>query len=444
MKQISNDEHNHIIELSGQISVEQASETHCFAVPDYVKAMHISVEIGEGSTKPTFQWNDPIRSRGFVFPDHGWGKRFDVYLSRDDATRGLRTGPIVSGNWTLYVSSLQIKEAITYSVRISFLREPNVRGYKWYAGDFHTHTNHSDGVYSIWETIHMAKEDGLQFLCITDHNTTSGLDELGETFNSNHTGDFLVMRGMEFTSSRGHANGLGLKTMVDWRVDGITRTFRDVAADTRTSEGLFSINHPYHALKPHSWWEWDMDFSLVDCMEIWNSLGVYRQEGKEEEAALAKWDELLKQGHLITGIGGSDSVHAGKPSDHKPGNPVTYVFAEKLTEDDIMKGVKEGRVIVSKGPLLDVKVRCGDQWYRVGDRIRLHHEHAVVFQVGIPFSQAHVTQVVKNGEIVLEHTADAPISTEWVIDVQAGDWIRTQVWDSEKKLLAFTNPVYIV
>ncbi|NFN88608.1 PHP domain-containing protein [Clostridium sporogenes] len=44
-------------------------------------------------------------------------------------------------------------------------------------GDFHTHTNASDGKYSSKELIYLAKEENLDIISVTDHDTTDGIKE---------------------------------------------------------------------------------------------------------------------------------------------------------------------------------------------------------------------------------------------------------------------------
>ena len=45
--------------------------------------------------------------------------------------------------------------------------------------DLHTHSNRSDGCHSPREVVRLAKEAGLAALSVTDHDTTSGLEEAG-------------------------------------------------------------------------------------------------------------------------------------------------------------------------------------------------------------------------------------------------------------------------
>ena len=43
--------------------------------------------------------------------------------------------------------------------------------------DFHSHTNHSDGVLSPSELINLAKDNKVKYLAITDHDTVDGIQE---------------------------------------------------------------------------------------------------------------------------------------------------------------------------------------------------------------------------------------------------------------------------
>lgn len=50
-----------------------------------------------------------------------------------------------------------------------------------YKADLHTHTNASDGQYSPAEVVQKAKEAGIAYLAVTDHDTIDGLPEAMET-----------------------------------------------------------------------------------------------------------------------------------------------------------------------------------------------------------------------------------------------------------------------
>lgn len=63
--------------------------------------------------------------------------------------------------------------------------------------DLHTHTTASDGQYTPTQLVHLAAQQGIKFLAITDHDTMSGLDEgvaAGEEIG------MTVIRGIELSA----------------------------------------------------------------------------------------------------------------------------------------------------------------------------------------------------------------------------------------------------
>lgn len=62
--------------------------------------------------------------------------------------------------------------------------------------DLHTHTTASDGQYTPFELVERAKENGVQCLAITDHDTVDGFLELSNSCNSNN----CVVNGVQIIS----------------------------------------------------------------------------------------------------------------------------------------------------------------------------------------------------------------------------------------------------
>lgn len=369
-----------------------------------------------------------------------WGNSFTISMGRENSTKGLTNGPIMAGEWMLTIQSLQIPDVVSkvpvrgrteFKISIYRTKQDPQQAYCWYAGDLHTHTHHSDGIYSPEQLIALAKGNGLQFLCITDHNTLSTFDDLPNLDES-----FLVLQGIECTTvDRGHANAIGIQAGLDWHVYG-DRTFNHIADDTRRLEGLFCINHPYTDFGP--WNSWEMDFSKVDCFEVWNSLS----ERYEQKLSLAKWDEFLNAGYKMTGVGGSDAVHRVKRP-HRPGYPKTWVLAEKLTRADIMKGIKEGRVLVTAGPFFDAKILFNHQTYCIGDHLPVDRDALVNVEIESEFQQKHVIQIVVNGQVVKEWSPESLCKVGAEIEVQNKDWVRVQLKDENDDVLGFTNPFFM-
>jgi hypothetical protein len=126
----------------------------------------------------------------------GWSGSFrsEVTITPTDATPSYLPG-LPPGEWNVFLGAYNIgPNDCRYSVEVSVDTEdteagppapaptdepPAViariapRGPAWYKGDLHCHTFHSDGGSSLREITDAAKEQGLHFLAITDHNTIS-------------------------------------------------------------------------------------------------------------------------------------------------------------------------------------------------------------------------------------------------------------------------------
>lgn len=141
--------------------------------------------------------------RGF----RGWsgGRRGTIFVSEDRATNGYLPGKIRAGTWRAILGiykvapegvevrvSVKLNEieakaeaeriaenAKTFEVsNVQRTRPVSQNGYNWYRGDLHTHTFHSDGNWTLKGILDYARASNLDFVGITEHNTTSHHAEL--------------------------------------------------------------------------------------------------------------------------------------------------------------------------------------------------------------------------------------------------------------------------
>jgi hypothetical protein len=222
---------------------------------------------------------------------------------------------------------------------------PASPGRRWYAGDLHTHTVHSDGALTVAELAAMAVGNGLDFIAVTDHNTVSHHRELAAA--SRRYGITLIP-GQEVTTDQGHANAFGEIGWVDFREEAARWL-----AVTRERGGLLSVNHPIAG--PVSWlhamperppllevWHWSwLDLSWTVPLSWWRA-----------------WDPA------VIPVGGSDWHRPG--SDAPPGTPVTWVESDSDEPDRLLAAVAAGRVAISAGRDGPVLLRTGDELVAVG------------------------------------------------------------------------------
>lgn len=212
---------------------------------------------------------------------------------------------------------------------------PSVDGMQWLAGDFHSHTVHSDGSLSLGGLAALAVSRGLDFLAVTDHNTISHHAHLPSVGRQH---GITLVPGQEVTRDVGHANVFGDIGLVDFRSPPETW-----AAQAESRGGLMSINHP---LAGDCAWLLPVDRPRV--AEVWHSSWA---QAPTWGAPLAWWLQMPR----TIPIGGSDfHVHG---ADGLPGSPTTWVLAEG---DDILGAVRAGRTAVSAGVDGPLLLRDGD------------------------------------------------------------------------------------
>jgi hypothetical protein len=210
---------------------------------------------------------------------------------------------------------------------------------RWYPGDLHSHTVHSDGLNTIPELAACARQRGLDFLAITDHNTCSHHAEMALLADAG----ILLVPGEEVTTYGGHGNVWGLHEWLDFRCQD-DDALRRVIEYARGKGVLFSINHPKSIGPP-----WESPAVRAPCMEVWQA--VWRWYNWE---SLDAWEKVLGEGEHVVAVGGSDchSVPPARPSHpHGPGEPTTWVYVPgPLSEDALLKAIGRGHVFISEDP----------------------------------------------------------------------------------------------
>jgi hypothetical protein len=288
---------------------------------------------------------DPERFRGY-----SGGERDRVAVGPDSATPGYLPGPLPSGTWSLMLGLHRVAaHGLAFEVEVELgpvaaahsppvmprperppRREiPTAAGRRWLAGVLHAHTVHSDGQLSIEELAALARSRGLDYLAVTDHNTTShhpALRAAGDRLG------IILVPGQEVTTDEGHANCFGDTGWIDFRAPPDTWL-----AGAEAGGGLLSINHP---LAGDCRWRQPLR-RRPPLAEVWHS-------SWDRGAPLPfAWWLGWGSGHPI---GGSDFHRLG--DDGLPGQPTTWLETE---DEDVLGALTAGRVAISaepSGPLL--------------------------------------------------------------------------------------------
>ncbi len=225
--------------LSTQAVVTHADSrtfrTHPFTVGSGVAALHLDFRVEPRAVGPYEQsikvaLFGPDGARGL--PGRG---TLPARLGPLGATPGLLPGPLTPGTWTAEVCLDYVLDGppCTYSVNVwaeteadapraagdhpSPLVSPALplgvssTGPRWYAGDLHMHTVHSDGRWTTAQLLAAVRRRGLDFFALTDHNTQSALRELAAA----DLGGLLPLPGVEVTTNAGHLLAIGVERPID-------------------------------------------------------------------------------------------------------------------------------------------------------------------------------------------------------------------------------------
>jgi hypothetical protein len=422
----------------------------------------------------------------------GWSgeARSGFFITPSEATPGYLRGPLPAGEWNLILGVAELEDpSCRYWVSVDLdvaldghaaageggspagaptgsrprpvgggagresagRRTNSLAG--WYRGDLHSHTVHSDGLNTIPELAACARERGLDFLAITDHNTSSHHEEIALL------GDLgiLLIPGEEVTTNSGHANVWGLHEWLDFRCQD-SEAMRRIMDYAERKGALFSVNHPKKYGPP---WKYSLDFCR--CMEVWQA--PWRWYNWE---SLNLWEERLARGERIVAVGGSDthSVPPAQPTHpHGPGEPTTWVYCENgVSERGLLDGIAKGHVFLSedtKGPTLVLSARLdaladasrsasGGFGTMMGDTLEVRHGASVTFRLQYRGPAGKKLRLLRGRDLLLEIEAPREQYThELTLPVTEPGYVRADVMglrgrpERGEVVHAMTNPVYL-
>jgi len=296
---------------------------------------------------------------------------------------------------------------------------------KMLKGGLHCHTTRSDGRVSPEEVMKMHKENGYDFLAITDHRRYNYIDfapELGLT----------IIPGMEFDNggsipckngfrcfhtvcigpAKEDGNGYEQDVLLDSAVAPNQEAYQPYLDDIHAKKNMTIYCHPEWSSTPARYFE---KLQGNFAMEIWNS-GCAIVDDMDTDAAY--WDELLGQDIRIFGVA-TDDGHAA--DQHCKG--WVMVNAENNV-NSILNALEKGAFYSSCGPeFFDMYVDDGKLIINCSpvQKIRLH-------------SDCHPTRILQN--------ADGSPLTHGEFNTAGYGYVRVTIIDEENKY-AWTNPIFL-
>lgn len=318
----------------------------------------------------------------------------------------------------------------------------------WYAGDFHLHAYHSnpEGPEPD-EMVDRAQAAGLDIIPVTEYVTPAHWDRLGAA-QRDHP-DVLIWPGREVITYFGHLIVLSeTRSTVEYRVGFDDVTVAGIQADSVQDGALVSLAHPtifppaqFGSLCRGCYLEMldDLDLDKVQLLEVVTEGSVAELGGQPVpnpfvRTAVELWEGLLRDGHRITAVSGSDD----KLGD-RYGSTSTMVWAQQLSRPSVDEALRLGHAYVrglgQESPEMELRATAADGTVGmfgdtlVADRaevaITVTGGNGQVLSVrrdGVEVERVPITGADFTHTVGADRTADeGPLGTFWgaeVLDVQ--------------------------
>ncbi len=353
--------------------------------------------------------------------------RSSIFLSETRATPGYHPHKLVPGEWKILVGAYKVADqGVEVSYELTFAH----KYLRWYKGDLHTHTDASDGVFSRDELVRHAFQNRLDYLAITDHNQMPPGQALLQY------PDITLIRGMEWTHFRGHANFLGADEA--YVEPFFANTMDEIRARFESAHehgALIVICHPRDGVNP---FEFDIEQLPFDCLEIWKGLIL-----EYNPIAIAWWHNMLVAGKKIPVCGGSD--YHEDTLNRFPGGPTTCVYAMSNSPADILSALKHGHDFVTYapyGPMLEMT--AGDAI--MGDSVSYSHVNQLEVHA-YDLAGGDVVQVITGKETAPLIKAATPGELRGIYKMNSPGFARIEILRTLHPSLPLmpvliSNPIY--
>jgi hypothetical protein len=221
---------------------------------------------------------------------------------------------------------------------------------RWYRGNLHTHTAVSDGLRTPAEAVTFYRDNGYDFMALTDHMIYADTDGFND-------GQFLVIPGIEIhgddpLSRVYHIVGLGGSMTAGARLAELN----DLGSDIRRlleCGALVTLCHPY--------WSGQVSAQMAQIdgpigLEVYNGVA---DVGYQKGYSHVHWDDLLTAGRHLWGLAVDDAHWLPWRAD--AGLGWVMVKATELSTPAILEAVRLGRFYATTGPAINNMYVEGDE-----------------------------------------------------------------------------------
>ncbi len=219
---------------------------------------------------------------------------------------------------------------------------------RFYRGNLHGHSTNSDGIWSPAEYVRQYRQNGYDFVALTDHCLEQYGYPLSDTrqFRSD---DFTTLIGAELhpgqieSGSAWHLLAVGLPLDFETHREGDTGA--SVARRVMAAGAFLAATHP-------DWYAFTVaDFETLDAADAIECYNGGADAGSDRGHNWHYIDMLLHRGHRM-GVIAVDDLHAGTAGLGDFMRGWVQVKAEALTPEALLRALKAGHYYASTGPQL--------------------------------------------------------------------------------------------
>ena len=305
----------------------------------------------------------------------------------------------------------------------------------WFKGNLHTHTNMSDGDSSPETVVDWYSNNKYDFLVLSDHNHLTILD-------SDQT-KLLLIPGEEITLNLPytiHINAIGIKKVIEPTIRSTkAKTLQANIDNIISAGGLAEINHPNFR-----WALNEKDLIQVrgaHFLEVFNgNYNTHNYGGGGKKSVEEMWDEMLSKKIKIWGVAVDDSHHFKEefaPHRHNPGRGWVEVFAENLSEKDILDSMRNGNFYFSNG----VKFK-NIKFNKEKIEIKISGDY---FNKGLSNSlvtdSKYTTQLISNNGEIIEEVYGKSVKFNLIKEAKKYTYFRTKTISSTGSV-GWTQPIF--
>ena len=218
---------------------------------------------------------------------------------------------------------------------------------RFYRGNLHGHSTNSDGRWTPAEYIRQYRQNGYDFVALTDHCTEDHGFDISDT-REFRDDEFTTLIGAELhpgqieSGSAWHLLAVGLPLDFETRREGDSGA--SVARRAMAAGAFLAATHP-------NWYAFTVaDFESLDAADAVECYNGAADSASDRGYSWHFIDLLLHRGHRVGAIAVDDVHAAGDYSDFMRG--WVYAKAEALTPDALLRALKAGHYYASTGPQL--------------------------------------------------------------------------------------------